>query len=338
MQLHTVLEQLIRHEDLKPGQMQDILESCLKGELTDAQIAGFLALLRMKGETIVELTEAAKVLHRHAKPLALGTDLVDNVGTGGDGKHTMNVSTISSFVAAAAGARVAKHGNFSVSSRSGSADFLHHAGFQLSLSEAALKHTLDEFGLAFIFAPNYHQALQIVRPARQQLGIRTFFNLLGPLLNPAHTTKQVIGVYAKAWLRPVAHVLVNLGSEHALVVHSQDHLDEISIAAPTDVVEYRDGELLEWTIDPKDHGCWHPDLTGIVVASPEESLRLAKQVFAGEKGPARDIVLLNTAAVLYCSNVCMTYGEGIARAAEAIDSGEAGARFDAIQRYTNHEH
>ncbi|KTC94116.1 anthranilate phosphoribosyltransferase [Legionella erythra] len=334
MNTKKLFEQLIEKQHLTAEQMRDIMQACMKGELQDAQIAAFLALMRMKGETVDELTTAAQVMMEFAHCIDLGGGLIDIVGTGGDGKNTFNVSTLSSVVAAAAGARVAKHGNRSVSSSSGSSDLLMQAGFNLTLTDEELKTCMQQLGLCFLFAPHFHQALQHVRNARQQLGIRSFFNLLGPLVNPARVKRQVVGVYAEHLLRPVAEVLVNLGSERALVIHARDGLDELSISAVADVVEYRDGQFKQWALDPADYGVAHPSLQAILVNSPAESLKRIEQVLAGEKGPARDIILLNTAAALYCSDTAKGIPEGLALAAEAIDSGKAQQHFYQLRDLT----
>jgi anthranilate phosphoribosyltransferase len=334
MKINLIFEQLIRHQNLTTKQMQDIIKECMSGSLTDVEIATFLALMRMKGETIEELTTAAEAIQTFSRPLDLGKGLIDIVGTGGDGKNTFNVSTVSSFVIAAAGLKVAKHGNRATSSRSGSADLLSKAGFILDLSDNAFRQCLDQCGIVFLFAPHFHKALKEVRAAREQLGIRTLFNLIGPLLNPAHATRQVVGVFSKQWLKPMANVLSNLGSEHALVVHSQDGLDEISIAASTDVVEYHNGKFKLWVIDPKDYQCFHPNLDGIIIETPEQSIALAESVFSGNKGPARDIVLLNAAAAIYCADPIHDFAHAIEKAASAIDSGEAGRRFSTLKELT----
>ncbi|CEK11132.1 anthranilate phosphoribosyltransferase [Legionella hackeliae] len=334
MNTNKLFEQLISRENLTTSQMQNFMHACMSGQLSDVQIATFLALMRMKGETVEELTTAATVMMKLAHPIDLGDDLIDIVGTGGDGKNTFNVSTVTSFVVAAAGANVAKHGNRSVSSRSGSADLLLHAGFELQLDDEQLKECMHQCHVSFLFAPHFHQAMQHARPARQQLGIRTLFNLLGPLINPARVKKQVVGVFAKQWLEPIAKVLVNLGSQHALVVNSQDGMDEVSISAVTDVVEYQDGQFKDWSIDPKEHGCYHPTLDKIIVDSPEQSLVLAKKVLRGEPGPARDIVLMNAALALYCATPTLNMSEAIEKAKQAIDSGEAARRFEQLKELT----
>ena len=302
MKPSLLFEQLIAKQDLTSVQMQEVIHSCMTGQLNDLQIATFLALMRMKGETINELTAAAEVMRQLAHSIDLGTNLIDIVGTGGDGKNTFNVSTTCSFVVAATGIPVAKHGNRSVSSRSGSADLLEQAGFVLNLSDVQMQTCIRQCNLAFLFAPHYHPAMQHARTARQQLGIRTLFNLLDPLINPARVKKQVVGVFSNSWLKPLATVLANLGSEHALVVSSQDGLDEISIAAPTEIVEYKSGTFKEWLLFPEEYGIKHQSLDPIIVDSPEHSLELINAVLSGHKGAARDIVLLNSAAAIYCAN------------------------------------
>ena len=334
MKPNLLFEQLIAKQDLSMPQMQEVIQDCMTGQFNDIQIATFLALMRMKGETANELTAAAEVMQQLAHPLDLGTNLIDIVGTGGDGKNTFNVSTACSFVVAAAGIPVAKHGNRSVSSRSGSADLLEQAGFRLNLSDQQMQRCMKESGLAFLFAPHYHPAMQHARTARQQLGIRTLFNLLGPLINPAKVKKQVVGVFSNTWLKPLAKVLANLGSERALVVSSQDGLDEISIAAPTDVVEYKNGEFSEWVITPETFGMKHHSLDSIIVESPQHSLELIQGVFAGKQGAPRDIVVLNSAAAIYCANDAQSFESAIEQAKTAIDSGKAFECFERLRLLT----
>lgn len=329
-----LFEHLIEKKDLSPQQMQEVIHSCMTGEFNDLHIATFLALMRMKGETVDELTAAAKVMQHLAHSIHLGDRLIDIVGTGGDGKNTFNVSTASSFVVAAAGIPVAKHGNRSVSSRSGSADLLEQAGIVLNLNDLQIKACIDQCGLAFLFAPHYHPAMQHARAARQQLGIRTLFNLLGPLINPAQVKRQVVGVFAKTWSKPLAQVLANLGSERAIVVSSQDGMDEISIAAATDVVEYRNGEFSEWTIFPEDYAIKHRSLDAIIVDSPKASLELIKSVLFGAHGPARDMILLNSAAAIYCAKDKLSFNEAINLAKNALDSGKAAECFEKLRLLT----
>ncbi|KTD30812.1 anthranilate phosphoribosyltransferase [Legionella moravica] len=334
MKPNQLFEQLIAKQDLSPSQMHEVIHDCMTGQLNDLQIATFLALMRMKGETANELTTAASVMRQLAHPLALGENLIDIVGTGGDGKNTFNVSTACSFVVAGAGIQVAKHGNRSVSSRSGSADLLEQAGFTLNLTDDQMMACMKQCGLAFLFAPHYHPAMQHARAARQQLGIRTLFNLLGPLVNPARVKKQVVGVYPANWLKPLSIVLANLGSERSLVISSHDGLDEISIAAPTDVVEYHNGTYKEWLIHPEHFGIKHQSLDAIIVDSPQQSLELISSVLSGAQGAARDMVLLNSAAAIYCARDELSFDLALEQAKASIDSGKAAQCFTNLRNLT----
>lgn len=334
MNLSQLFEQLIAKQNLSPKQMQEVMHACMTGLLSDVQIAAFLALMRSKGERVDELCAAAEVMQEFAHPIDLGSGLIDIVGTGGDKKNTFNVSTASCFVLAAAGILVAKHGGRSVSSRSGSADLLEEAGFTLHLSNQNMQRCIQECNLAFLFAPHYHPALQHARLARQQLGIRSLFNLLGPLINPARVKKQVVGVFSTAWLKPLATVLAHLGSEHVLVLSAEDGLDEVSIAAPTQVVEYRDGVYKEWNIHPEDYGLKHTCLDEITVNSPSQSLSLIQSVLAGKAGAARDIVLLNAAAAIYCAEDSCSFEQALDKAKAAIDEGKAAECFHKLKLLT----
>lgn len=334
MKPNLLFEQLIAKQELNAEQMHDVIHACMSGQYNDLQIATFLALMRTKGETAGELTAAAKVMQELAHMIELGDNLIDIVGTGGDGKNTFNVSTACSFVVAAAGVSVAKHGNRSVSSRSGSADLLERAGFVLNLSDQHMKTCMHECNLAFLFAPSYHPAMQHARTARQQLGIRTLFNLLGPLINPARVKRQVVGVFSTGWQKPLATVLANLGSERALVISSQDGMDEISIAAPTQVVEYHQGGFHEWSIIPADYDIHHGSLDDIIVDSPSQSLAIIQSVFSGAKGAARDMVLLNSAAAIYCAKEELSFTQAIEQAKEALDSGRAAQCFQQLCQLT----
>lgn len=330
MNLSKIFEQLISDKQLAAFDMQDIMHACMSGELTDTQIAVFLALMRMKGETIEELTTAATTMMNFAHCIDLGPGLIDIVGTGGDGKNTFNISTLSSIIAAAAGARVAKHGNRSVSSCSGSADVLMEAGLKLDLTDEQLKKCLELTQVCFLYAPHFHQAMQYARTARRELGFRTFFNLLGPLINPAKVKRQVVGVFDPRWQKPIAQVLANMGSERAMVLTSRDAMDEISVSAITDVVEYHQGEFKSWSIDPKQYNCYHADIESLVVDSPAQSLRLIRSILAGEQGPARDIAILNTAAAIYCADLCPDYTSAVKLAGFTLDSGKAQQCFDQL--------
>jgi anthranilate phosphoribosyltransferase len=334
MEPKHLFEHLIAKKDLNSEQMEAVILACMSGQWSDSQIAAFLVLMRMKGETVLELTTAAKIMLRLARPLVIDGPLIDIVGTGGDGANTFNVSTAASFVVAAAGIPVAKHGNRSVSSRSGSADVLEEAGFFLNLSDEQVQTCIQECGLVFLYAPRYHPALLKARVARQDLGIRTLFNLLGPLINPARVKRQIVGVFASHWLKPLASVLVNLGSERVLVVHSQDGLDEFSSAAPTNVVEYAQGQWNEWVLNPEEYGIHHTSLEELVVSSPQQSMKLIDSVFAGAPGAARDMVVLNAAAALYCAHDTLSFHEAVQQAKNLIDSGKAAACFNQLRALT----
>ena len=334
MKPNLLFEHLIAKQNLTSEQMQEVIHACMSGQFNDLQIATFLALMRMKGETVDELTAAAQAMEKLAHRVELGSQLMDIVGTGGDKKNTFNVSTACSFVVAASGQAVAKHGNRSVSSTSGSADLLEQAGFVLNLSDTDLQTCVKECNLAFLFAPHYHPAMQYAREARKQLGIRTLFNLLGPLINPAGVKKQVVGVFSKAWLKPLANVLASLGSERALVLSSEDGLDEISIAAHTEIVEYKNGVYTTWYVKPEDYGLLHESLDDIIVDSPEQSLKLIEALFAGKAGAARDIVLLNSAAAIYCANDDLSFNAAIEKAKSTIDNGKAAQCFARLRLLT----
>lgn len=334
MNKKQLFEQLIARQDLTPDQMEAVVHECMSGQMNDVQLASFLALMRMKGETEAELTAATKVMMELAHTIPIEVDAIDIVGTGGDGRNTFNVSTACSFVVAAAGIPVAKHGNRSVSSKSGSTDLLEQAGFVLNLEVEQIKQCLEACNLAFLFAPNYHPAMQKARAARQQLEIRTFFNLLGPVINPARVKRQVLGVFAPKWQAPVAQVLKNMGSIKALVVHSHDGLDEISIAAPTAVVELNHGQINQWVLNPADYGLKHDNLDAVTVNSPQESLALIEGVLNNQSGPANDMVVLNAAAGIYCGNHACTFAEAIEQAKAAIRSGKALQTFNTLRELT----
>jgi anthranilate phosphoribosyltransferase len=264
-----------------------------------------------------------------------GPHLVDTCGTGGDGASTFNISTASAIVTAAAGARVAKHGNRSVSSSSGSADVLEAAGVKLDLTPAQVAACIDRVGVGFLFAPAHHSAMKYAIGPRKEMRVRTLFNLLGPLTNPAGAPNQVLGVFSPDWVEPLAEVLKRLGSEHVLVVHAEDGLDEISIAAPTRVAELRDGAISVYTITPEDFGIQRADLSAIVVENAEQSLAMIKRVFDDEPGPARDIVRLNAGAAIYAAGLTSSLADGVALASEVIRSGKARQTYAALVDISN---
>jgi anthranilate phosphoribosyltransferase len=335
MDFKTAIRQVVAGEDLDEAAMGAAMGAIMEGQATPAQIAGFLIALRMKGETVTEITAAARVMRELATPVSIAAEhLVDTCGTGGDGANTFNISTASAFVVAAAGGKVAKHGNRSVSSRCGSADVLEAAGVRIDLTAEQVARCVHEIGLGFLFAPGFHSAMRHVAAARRELGVRTVFNLLGPLTNPASAPNQVVGVFAAQWLEPVAAALGKLGGRHALVVHADDGLDEISIAAPTQIAEMRGGEVRCYSVTPEQFGFQRAALTAVRAEDAAQSLGLIRQVLANEPGPARDIVCLNAGAAIYVAGLAASLAEGIERAQQAIASGKAAEKLAALKAYS----
>ncbi|MHB0774447.1 anthranilate phosphoribosyltransferase [Halomonas sp. WWR20] len=317
MQMRDAIGAVMRRQNLSFEDTHAVMRTIMTGEATDAQIGGFLIGLSIKGETAEEITAAAEVMRELMLPVKVDTgNLVDIVGTGGDGANLFNVSTASSFVVAAAGGRVAKHGNRSVSSSSGSADLFDVAGIKLDLDARQVARCIEEVGVGFMFAPMHHQAMRHAIGPRREMGVRTVFNILGPLTNPASAPNQVLGVYEATLVPLMAEALKRLGSRHVLVVHADDGLDEISLAAPTRVAELRDGEIREYRIAPEDFGIERQALAPLKVVTAEDSLRLVKEALTGE-GPAADIVALNAGAALYVSGVADSIKEGVLMAQDA---------------------
>lgn len=324
MNLSTAIKSVMKRQDLSSEDMSDVMQQIMTGQATPAQIGGFLVGLQMKGETITEIAAAAKVMRSLATPVEINGDhVVDTCGTGGDGASTFNVSTASAFVVAAAGAKVAKHGNRSITSSSGSADVLEAAGINLDITPAQVKQCIDSFGVGFMFAQKHHGAMKYASGPRNEMGVRTIFNLLGPLTNPAQAKRQVLGVYDRQWVEPMAHVLKALGSEHVLVVHAEDGLDEISIGSKSYVAELKNGEISCYTVCPEDFGLQRHDINVLAVSNAQESLSIINDIFAGKTGPARDIVVLNAAAAIYAADLTATLAEGIQLAQTQIDNGAA---------------
>ncbi|SOC55596.1 anthranilate phosphoribosyltransferase [Chromohalobacter canadensis] len=320
MQMREAIGAVMRRRHLSFDDTHAVMKAIMTGEASDAQIGGFLIGLSMKGETADEITAAAQVMRELMLPVEVDrTHLVDIVGTGGDGANLFNVSTASSFVVAAAGGRVAKHGNRSVSSSSGSADLFDVAGISLELPPNEVARCIQEVGVGFMFAPRHHQAMRHAIGPRREMGVRTVFNILGPLTNPANTPNQLLGVYDPALLTVMAEALKRLGSDHVLVVNAEDGLDEISLAAPTRVAELQDGEIREYTIAPEDFGLERQSLAPLKVVTAEDSLKLVKAALVGE-GPAADIVALNAGAALYAAGVADTLKEGVILAQDAQGS------------------
>lgn len=327
--LSDILNKLVSGLDLSGAEAEAAMRAIMAGEATSAQIAAFLVALRMKGETAEEIGAAARVMRSLMTPVDLPTDhLTDIVGTGGDHASTFNVSTAASFVAAVGGARVAKHGNRSVSSKSGSADLLEAAGARLDLDPPSVRSCVEQLGIGFMFAPMHHGAMKHAAPVRRELGMRTLFNLLGPLTNPARAPHQVLGVFDRRWLEALARVLGELGSRHVLVVHALDGLDELSIAAPSQIAELKDGEVRVYSIAPEDFGIERRAIDSLRVGSPTESLGIVRQVLGGAAGAASDFVALNAGAALYASDRCSTLAEGVAQAQQILASGAALTRLE----------
>lgn len=326
--LHLLLER----RDLTHGQMLDIMRQIMSGALAPVQIAGILIALRMKGETVDEIAAAAEVMRELSTKVNVTAKehLIDTCGTGGDGIQTFNVSTVSAFVAAAAGARVAKHGGRSVSSTCGSADVLEALGVNVNMTPDQVAQCIDEIGIGFMFAPNHHSAMKHAAPVRRELGVRTLFNLLGPLTNPADAKRQVMGVFDRSLTAKLARVLYRLGSEHVLVVHGADGMDEISFAGDTYVAELKGGQVSEYVLNPQQFGMKLHNAESIRVQSAEESKAMILSVLAGQAGPARDIVLLNAGAAIYVAGLASSIQEGIDTAMRAIDGQLAKTKLDQL--------
>jgi anthranilate phosphoribosyltransferase len=336
MNLQEAIRAVTQRRDLSTDEMASVMRTIMTGEATPAQIGGFLIGLRMKGETVEEITAAVKVMRELATPVEVDHDhLVDTCGTGGDASGTFNISTASALVVAAAGARVAKHGNRSVSSQSGSADVLEAAGVKLDLGPQRVAHCIESVGVGFLFAPAHHGAMRHAIGPRREMGVRTVFNLLGPLTNPAAAPHQVIGVFSEKWLVPIAEVLKRLGSHHVLVVNAEDGLDEISIAAPTRVAELKQGAITTYTLSPADFDLQHTELNAIKVSSAQQSLEMIKAVFSGQQGPARDIVCLNAGAAIYVAGLADGIKTGVSLADEQIASGKAQKVLEDLVSFTN---
>ena len=329
MDIKQAIQTVIDGNNLTSEQMTDVMNAILSGDATPAQIGGFLVGLRIKGETIDEIGAAAGVMRSLATPVTpQAENLVDIVGTGGDGLKTFNISTASAIVAAAAGVNVAKHGNRAASSQSGSADLLEKAGIKLDMDPDQVARCIDQVGVGFMFAPAHHSAMKHAIGPRKEMGVRTIFNVLGPLTNPAGTARNFIGVYDKALVEPVANVLKNLGNVKALVVHGLDGLDEISIESNTFAAQLNDGQITTYEINPEDFGVQRSPVSSIVVANSDESLAVIKSVFQGQTGAAHDAIALNAGAGIYVSGRVDSLAEGINKARESIASGAAGAKLD----------
>ncbi len=338
MLIREALERVVARMDLERAEMRDVMRAIMSGECTDAQIGGFLVALRMKGESIDEITAAAEVMRELATPVDVGVaPLIDVVGTGGDGANLFNVSTAAAFVVAAAGGYVAKHGNRGVSSASGSADVLEQLGVRIGIPAEAVGRGIRELGIGFMFAPAHHGAMRHAITARRDLGLRTLFNVLGPLTNPAGARRMLIGVFNPQLCRPMAEVLGRLGAERVMVVHAEDGLDEISVASRTRVVELRDGAFSEYTLSPEDLGVDSQSLIGLEVTSSAESAALIRDALGKRRGPhaakAADVIALNAGAAIYLAGIVDNARAGVALASDIIHAGLALERIEALASF-----
>ena len=331
------LQRTIEHREIFHDEMLHIMRLIMNGEMSPVMMAALITGLRVKKETIGEITAAAQVMREFSTKVEVAdkTHLVDIVGTGGDGSHTFNISTCAMFVAAAAGAKVSKHGGRSVSSKSGSADVLESLGININLSPEAIARCIATVGVGFMFAPNHHPAMKNVAPIRKELGVRTIFNILGPLTNPASAPNILMGVFHPDLVGIQVRALQRLGAEHALVVYGKDGMDEISLGAATVVGELKDGEITEYEIHPEDFGLPMASSRALRVDTPEQSMRMLKGVLDGEAGAPADIVVLNAGAALYAANVAASMAGGIALARQAIASGAAKDTLDALVKATH---
>jgi anthranilate phosphoribosyltransferase len=330
MNIQQALKAVIAKQDLSEEQMHGVMSDIMTGKTTDAQIGAFLIGLSMKGETIEEITASAKVMRSLATAVEISATnhLVDTCGTGGDGLGLFNISTASAFVVAAAGGQVAKHGNRSISSKSGSADVLESAGVNLAISPELIGRCIDEIGVGFMFAPAHHSAMKHAIGPRKELAVRTIFNVLGPLTNPAKAPNQVMGVYDKNLVEPIANVLKGLGSHHVMVVHSKDGLDELSIADDTYVAELKDGVVSTYTVNPADFGLNVGNLDDITANGATDSLAMINDAFAGKQGAAKDIVALNAGAAIYVSGLADSLKTGVEKANQILSNGGAQRKLE----------
>ncbi|MDD5561132.1 MAG: anthranilate phosphoribosyltransferase [Candidatus Omnitrophica bacterium] len=333
--IKDLLGQLVNKKDLTAGQMQQVMREILSGVTDTADIVNFLTALNEKGETVEELTAAVKEMLKYVEPIIIDTkSILDTCGTGGDKKGTFNISTITAIVASGSGITVAKHGNRSVSSKCGSADILEALGVNINMDKAKIKRCLEEIGIAFLFAPSLHPAMKNVMPARKQISGKTMFNILGPLINPARATNQLIGVYSVEWTGPLAQVLYNLGSRHVLVVHGADGLDEVTTTGKSFISEVNNGAFRGYEISPEDFGLSRARPEDLAGGSIEDNVEIVRDVLGGKKGRARDIVLLNAGCAIYAADKASSIAEGIKLAENSIDSGAASKKLELLKEYS----
>lgn len=333
--IQNALDRLGEKQILPSGSMTEVMNQIMDGAATSAQIGGLLMALKLNGETVEHITEAAIVMRERAIKVEVDkTHLIDTCGTGGDGIGIFNVSTAVAFIAAAAGCRVAKHGNRSVSSTTGSADVLEVAGLNLALSPQQVAGCIEKFNIGFLFAPAHHGATKFAVAPRKELAVRTMFNLLGPLTNPADTPYQVMGIFAKQWVRTAAEVLQKLGAKHVMVVHSQDGMDEISLSAPTDVAELKHGAINEFSINPEEFGIAQQSIESLVVENASQSLELIQQALSGQPGASADILALNAGAAIYVAGRSVDMSQGVQMAKQIMQAGSAWDLLQNLAKYT----
>ena len=336
MNPQEALHRLIAQEEILYAEMVSLMRQMMRGEISPVLISAIITGLRIKKETIGEIAAAAQVMREFATKVDLhdNTHLVDTCGTGGDSAHTFNISTTAAFVAAAAGARVAKHGGRSVSSKSGSADVLEELGINLNQTPQQIAQSISEVGLGFMFAPNYHSAMRYAAPVRQELGVKTLFNILGPLTNPASARRQVLGVFDDGLVKTLAHVLQQLGSQHVLIVNGEDGLDEITITGKTNIGELKNGQVKTYTIQPEDFSLKTYSIEAIQVTDAKHAKEILLSVLENVSGPARDIVLLNAGAAIYTAGIVDSLEQGIIRARQALENGAAFGKLHQLIQFT----
>ncbi len=333
--IQNAIYKLVNQENLTLEETTDAMNEIMEGRATNAQIASFLTAMRMKGESIEEITACARVMREKCAKIHPDTDVLDIVGTGGDEAYTFNISTVSSFVIAAGGVRVAKHGNRSVSSKCGSADVLEALGVKIDISAEQSAKVLERAGMTFMFAPTFHASMKYAAPVRKELGVRTIFNILGPLANPAGANLQLLGVYDENLVEPLANVLKNLGVKRAMVVHGHDGLDEITLCATTTVCEVADGNINSFFITPEQFGLKRCEKGALIGGTPKENAEIALSILQGARGPARDVVILNSAVCLYMAHNNVTLRACVKMAQDLIDSGKAMQQLEKFRLATN---
>ncbi|MCH9639316.1 MAG: anthranilate phosphoribosyltransferase [Betaproteobacteria bacterium] len=337
MNPQEALNRIIEHQEIQHDEMLSLMRQIMQGEISPVLIAAIITGLRVKNETIGEIAAAAQVMREFATPVELSNseNLVDTCGTGGDATHTFNISTASAFVTAAAGARVAKHGGRSVSSKSGSADVLEALGVNLNQTPQLVAQSISEIGVGFMFAPNYHSAMKHAAPVRRELGIKTMFNILGPLTNPAGANSQVLGVFSADLVSTLAHVLQKLGSQHVLIVNGKDGLDEITITGETNIGELKQDKVTEYSVRPEDFGLSTASIDTIQVADSDYAKAMLLSVLENQAGPARDIVMMNAGAAIYVAGVADSLAQGVEKARHAIESGAALKKLNQLVAFSN---